>query len=182
MSEGDEDVRNRSVSSPSLPPAWVLASDSPNNHVYEEVAVSSAQSTPYVTHGEELDVLRPKSVPPASVTPSVPPTAPPLPALISGKERRKYSRKYGSGLYSEVAREASAANSLSHSLASSVNGYPPPVDDPYQSSSQVYTTAASTAVDDSCTWPVFQLSTTASPLLAHVSPSVPYFCIHYMHR
>lgn len=151
MSDHDEDVRNRSASSPSLPPTWVLAAGNPNGHAYEEVPSARGQSTPYVAQGEELDALRPKSVPPATGTPTEPPVAPPLPAPGSIKERRKYSRKYGSGLYSELARETNATNSLSASFSSSTTAHLPPDHDSYQSAAQVYTTTAPSGAGDSGT-------------------------------
>ena len=131
MALREEDVRNRSASSPSVPPAWVFTSGGPNSHQYEEGYPGSPSSDQPFMSPALLESIRPKSVPPEGEVHSTPPKPPPLPAPSSIKERRKFSRKYGSGVYQEATRDVSPAGASLESRTGYINGNPSSVLDGY---------------------------------------------------
>jgi hypothetical protein len=131
MALREEDVRNRSASSPSVPPAWVFSASTPNGHQYEDGYPGSPSSDQPFVSPALLESIRPKSVPPEGEVHSTPPKPPPLPAPSSIKERRKFSRKYGSGVYAETSRDATPAGSSLESRTGYISGNPTSIFDGY---------------------------------------------------
>lgn len=123
MTSKEEEVRTRSMSSPSLPPPWVFSAQGRVETSYESDPTGSPLSDSMVINPALLDSIRPKSVPPeGGDTSPAPPKPPPLPSFQAPKDNRKYSRKYGSGIYSDASRTLTGLN-----LIETHNDYSAPI-------------------------------------------------------
>lgn len=132
MSQREDEVRSRSASTPTQPPAWVFL---PPTNGYDDETGSERDGMENALDMGVVEPLRPKSVPPEAQASGEPPAPPPLPAPKSIKERRKFSRKYGSGVYQESAQQPSKTVPAADTTRSSSMAVPLRSSDPYLLSS-----------------------------------------------